>query len=193
MTCKKDAPFNHRNAACLSFYVALMVIAEFNIYIVILFSPTTILQTRKWEDRNKHSYSYISELQSASQLSWTGRWLPRLSTTAPRYAFLRLSESCVIFVIFHTQVCSMASCSCREWRRCCSGGTQAPSSELLVQMGSQARSKLEKEREIIISQRQQPMHDVDRIHGSSFPLQHQRISRNLDFQWPAPEKLVKDI
>ena len=45
---------------------------------------------------------------------------------------------------------------------------------------------------IIISQRQQPMHDLDRNHCSSFLLQHQRTSRNLDYQWPAAEKR-KDI
>ena len=46
-----------------------------------------------------------------------------------------------------------------------------------------ARSKLETEMKIIISQRN---------HCSSFLLQHPRTSRNLDNQWPAAEK-KKDI
>ena len=58
--------------------------------------------------------------------------------------------------------------------------------------GVTGQEQLEKEMKIIISQRQQPMHDLDRNHCSSFLLQHQRTSRNLDYQWPAAEKR-KDI
>ena len=59
--------------------------------------------------------------------------------------------------------------------------------------GPQAGNKLEKERKIIISHRQQAMHDLDRNHGSSLLLQHQRTSRNLDYQWPEADNRVNDI
>ena len=56
---------------------------------------------------------------------------------------------------------------------------QATSSEFLVQMGYQARSKLEEEMKIIISQRQQPMHDLNRNHCSSFLVKLIRILETL--------------
>ena len=88
--------------------------------------------------------------------------------TNSRQGMKRISESCLIFFIFQIQVCSMASKAQLQLQSVkeitqempergaggisCGNRQPVQSPEFLVQMGSQARSKLEEEkRKIIIS------------------------------------------